>query len=241
MSSLIQTGAPEIPRVSLRAMTMPTTAEVAGAGDRPFKAKNWRELSFPSQISEDEFPDVVRRHHVFEAYRRSIEEGIVWTIVWGYPSGTITGHREGIQHLFENVSDTAKAVRQFQDAPGQYSALEIIVGLRGDAPRIACSTTSKIAYTAGIVAAEGPCTVYDLRVIRSIMQGRYTEFADLEKALPSPRAQLEPLKRRVESAIARQNRTYGAYVSTMTHVSEALGICSDQLEYFVFNDVAADD
>lgn len=220
---------------------MPTTTEVADAGDRPFNAQNWRELSFPSPISVDGFPDVVRRRHVFEAHERSIEDGIVWTIVWGYPFGTITGHRDGIQHLFDNVADAASLLRRFREEPGKHSAQEIIAALKNGAPHIACSTTSKIAYTAGLIAAEGPCVVYDHRVIRSIMQGRYVELAALEDELPSPRARDASLERRTDSAIARQNRTYGAYIATMARLAKELGVRSDQLEYFVFNDLMDDE
>lgn len=216
---------------------IPSQEAVMSAGKK-LKIENWKEDgNFPYR---SEFAlrngQAFTRRDVFEAFLHSSEKGVIASILWGYPSGRMTrGSRGGIGAVLADPKPFALAVDRIRNFNELRSADALIEELNRLVPGISTSTTTKIAYFARLVAEQGPCTIYDRMVIRSIMNLGHPEFSGLKSALAGQHRNKHPESPLV-AALRRQNKTYAAYLEGLTKIAAGLGqgVHPERLELYLF-------
>lgn len=215
----------------LNAADLPTRDAVLASGES-LNLSNWPD-DFPFR---DEFASLdgarFTRQDVFDAFDTSVEKGVIATILWGYQKGRMGGFgTRGIEATFKDPKPLVDAVDRVRHAQ-QLTGDEVLRELNGAVPGISTSTTTKLAYFAGITSLDGPCIIYDTIVIRSLMNGPYAAFMDLSSVLPG-KSRGDPM----DAAKFRQHKTYGVYLARMNDVARSFraGIHPDQLELFLFS------
>ncbi len=188
------------------------------ATDESFRLKNWikhrddeRHGSPYEHASEYESLDGQRftRAAVFDHFATSDTKGVISTIKWGYPKGSLPG---GGWHAFSDAfrcssfGDVLKALRT-----RPRSANETVAMLNGCVKGIGTATTTKIAYFARLTTHEGPCLIYDSMVRRAIAHNAEPEFADLKARLNRSTRDLTPVQ---------QEGTYGLYIASVLAAAE---------------------
>jgi hypothetical protein len=216
---------------------LPTTRTVDEAGSK-FKFDNWTDK--PDQ-HKHLCPDIERlvsslglvdgqnisRQNVRNLVRTNPESAVILTIVWGYPTGTINGHRRPVERAFQCAADIAGKLSEIK-LRDPMAPNDLISEINDLAPSgIGTSTTSKWAYFFEITTTIGDCLIYDHRVINCIMEGIFAEFLPLQGILPSTRPRKSGEPRTADelrkSAISRQPRTYESYLRAVYSAAHLLG------------------
>lgn len=202
------------------------------ATDESFRLKNWRKHrdderhGAPYQHATDyDALDGQRftRAIVFEHFDASDLKGVISTIKWGYPKGSLPG---GSWHAFSDAfrsSSFSDALNSLRAQPR--SANETVETLNKCVKGVGTATTTKIAYFARLTTNEGPCLIYDSMVRRAIAHSAEPEFADL-------RAKLNRSKR--DLTLGQQERTYGAYITGVIGVAKRRGVTPEVVELDLF-------
>lgn len=207
-----------------RALSSSIDDRVLDFDDFPnFKAVNWdrytRGLSTPSastvasvceileRLTRARTTGAISRRDVFEIYSRDAKLGIVAAVIWGYPKGNLPGGKS-FNPVFDNLSAIARKLNEVCGASMPAKGLcDIFDQFQGLGP----STFTKLLYFGSVVAAEGPCLVYDQMVMRSIAISSEGCWNSLRRELGSPRLgngrfRTFPKKKQIE--------TYGSYLRT---------------------------
>ena len=202
------------------------------ATDESFRRKNWikhrddERHGAPYQYAADyDALDGQRftRAMVFDHFEESVSKGVVSTIKWGYPKGSLPG---GGWHAFSDAfrcssfGDVLKALRA-----RPRSANETVAALNGCVKGIGTATTTKIAYFARLTTHEGPCLIYDSMVRRAIAHSAEPEFADLRTRLNRSKRDLAP---------AQQEETYGLYIASVIAAAERRAKTPEAVELDLF-------
>lgn len=231
---------------------LPSPSDVLAAGTA-FNSKNWLIDDYPAIgkfIKESGILDgaLITRNSVFKLVQSDPVAAVKLTLVWGYRAGTINGHRPPISNTFLAAEEIAKELEKLRDAP-PVSATALLDTLDKISPNgIGPSTTTKWACFFGIEAEEGPCLIYDHRVIKCIVERTFVELDTLADQLPSPlqknRKSEGDLTKVVASAISRHKKTYGNYLLHLNGLSEEqcrLGnpVSGSQLEMAIFSNSPA--
>lgn len=237
-----------MPRKTSRSIRddLPTQIAVLEAGTT-FEAKRWNEPRYPSiraGIAALGLQDGERltRADVFRLVKDSPPLAVMMTIVWGYPKGTINGHRKPFDALFGNaglIAERLEELRRAEPLPAQLLIRELnTLGGTG----ISTSTTSKLAYFFGLRTVEGACVIYDYKVINTIMEGTYGEFLRLRRTLPVERLRnSRDLAIRLENARNQQTQTYAPYIASVNRLARRLSkigpdlVRPDQVELALFD------
>lgn len=206
-----------------------------------FKAKVWKDGFVHAQQFEALGDQPIRRHHVFDAFRQDLARGVIWTIVWGYPRGKIShydgdgGQARAAIAKAPQFADVINDLRQRQPLP----AREIVAELNKVSSGAATSTTSKIAYFAGLIAKEGKCLIFDKQVVRAIFTLKDAAIMPLRAAITppgmAPTATADDLVNAATNRV-NQEKLYPAYLAGMTALSFKLGrrYPPDLIEQFLF-------
>jgi hypothetical protein len=202
------------------------------ATDESFWLKNWvkhrtdeRHGSPYDHASDYDALDGKRftRAVVFEHFAESDRKGVISTIKWGYPKGSLPG---GGWHAF---SDTFRSpefggvLKALRAKPR--SGNETVAMLNKCVKVIGTATTTKIAYFARLRSDEGPCLIYDSMVRRAIAESPEPEFAELKATLTRSKGDLTP---------KRQEDTYGLYISSVMAAADRRGASPEQVELGLF-------
>ena len=202
------------------------------ATDESFRLKNWRKHrdderhGAPYQHAADyDVLDGKRftRAIVFEHFDVSDAKGVISTIKWGYPKGSLPG---GAWHAFSDAfrsSSLRDALNSLRAQPR--SANETVAMLNRCVKGVGTATTTKIAYFARLTTDEGPCLIYDSMVRRAIAHSAEPEFADLKAALNRSKRDLTP---------SQQERTYGSYITSVLGAAERRGVTPEVVELDLF-------
>jgi hypothetical protein len=162
------------------------------------------------------------RADVFQKFCEGDEVGILATLKWGFPRGAQRQAHGAFNRVIWAAGAFAEKLAEARRNPG-LAASEIIRGL--NEPGIGASTTSKIAYFAGLRSSEGPCLIYDQMVRRAIRRLDDPEYSHLRAKLRRRNGDLTP---------SAQAETYGAYVTATHRAAKRLNVSSAQLELFLF-------
>ena len=217
-----------------------TSFNPAILGDR-FSDKAWTgELPYRDELlALGQTP--LSRRHVFEAYRASVEKGVVWTIVWGYPRGKIShydGQGDDARRAIDNAAGYAEVVTSI--AGGSLpTAQEMLRKLNGVSKGARTSTTSKIAYFSGCYVREGQCLIFDKQVIKAIFTLNDPAILPLRKAItPDGMSPSDPANDLIAEATkgSVQEKLYGRYLKEMNALSFRLGrrYKGEWIEQFLF-------
>lgn len=202
------------------------------ATDECFRLKNWRKHrdderhGAPYQHNADyDALDGQRftRAIVFEHFDTSDLKGVISTIKWGYPKGSLPG---GGWHAFSDAfrsSAFSDALNSLRAQPR--SANETVETLNRCVKGVNTATTTKIAYFARLQTDEGPCLIYDSMVRRAIAHSEEPEFADLRATLNRSKRDLTP---------GQQERTYGSYITTVLGAAKRRGVAPEVVELDLF-------
>ncbi len=169
----------------------------------------------------------LQRGHVRTSFDICPEQGVVASIMWGYPKGKFPGGRE-FEPIFSHLPQIAAAVVELKKTSGLTAdrACKTIKCVSGMGP----STYTKILHFAGVHCCEGACLIYDQMVMRSISQSTDPLWAGVASALgvrhPGSRAPF-PLEKHIS--------TYGAYLAAAQAVAAAQGVTPEQVELDMFN------
>ncbi len=202
------------------------------ATDESFRLKNWkkhrddeRHDSPYDHASDYDVLDGKRftRALVFSHFETSDAKGVISTIKWGYPKGSLPG---GGWHAFSDAFRSPKfgeILNALRAEPR--SASETVTMLNRCVKGIGTATSTKIAYFARLTTSEGPCLIYDSMVRRAIAHRSDPEFAHLKTVLNSSTRDLTP---------AAQERTYGNYIASVISAAKGQGVSPEVVELDLF-------
>ncbi len=209
-------------------MCVPKMDALLASGGR-LVLDRWKDHLFPTPYPH--YADYVAldgqmidRSLVFTHYAEAPQKGITSAIKWGYPRGKLRrGMSDGFGRAFRSTElvDVIEGLRKTPDvtAPKLVSKLNRVVA------GIGTSTTTKIAYFAGLSTKQGPCLIYDSMVRRAIRARSDPEFADLRKIIAREKDDLP---------VHKQASTYGDYLTATHAMADRLGVRGEQVELFLF-------
>lgn len=202
------------------------------ATDESFRLKNWikhrndeRHGSPYDYASDYDALDGQRftRAVVFDHFAASDTKGVISTIKWGYPKGSLPG---GGWHAFSDAfrsSSFGEALTALRAMPR--SANETVATLNRCVKGVGTATTTKIAYFARLMTNEGPCLIYDSMVRRAIAHSAEPEFANLKATLNRSKRDLTP---------SHQEGTYGLYITSVIAAANRRGVTPEVVELDLF-------
>lgn len=162
------------------------------------------------------------------------DRAIIWTLVWGYPKGRIQMSRANMKSALASAERVADAVAAMR-AGTPIAANDVLHHIHRVSKGIKTSTSSKIAYFAGLTAKEGQCLILDEKVIASILYNRFDQLRPLvRRLLPRPPAEYRCLGEQIADAKKRQAQVYGDYIHHLNQLADKQGLSPDSLEAFLF-------
>lgn len=211
-------------------MCIPSVEAVQASGSH-FRCAAWHrhrtDLDYGGQPYEfvNDYQDGMwlSRADVFNHFGQSDRKGVISTIKWGYPKGTARGNCKGFSDAFRSDRLVSAIAELRQNGP--IPAAQLIAALNEQVTGISTSTTSKIAYFAGLEATEGACLIYDRMVCRAILCRSDPEFMQLRNILQQRDGDILPYQ---------QVRTYGLYLTAAHAMAQRLGVTGAQIELFLF-------
>jgi hypothetical protein len=210
-------------------LPLPTTSEVLDAVTQ-INLRNWARHHREGQ-AYPHAPQALRglsRRDVFLQYDpEPSASGVVHTLMWGYPQGTLgPGQVQGLGNALWASEDLATELRVLKRAPPA-PARAALGRLNAICEGLGPSTTSKLAYFARVDTDEGPALIYDQMVRRAIRALRDAEFKPLRDAI-------QPWGSQPDIAPQVAVATYGLYLRTVSAVAAKYGVEADQIEYQLF-------
>lgn len=127
--------------------------------------------------------NLVGRGLIKDIYREDIAEGVIATIVWGYPKGRYPGGR-GFNPVLDQIDQIVGILTIGQDRTGNIDAAELCYRFNRISG-IGISTYSKMLYFAEVEATEGSCLIYDQMIMRAISVSTEPELVPLQARLGS--------------------------------------------------------
>ncbi|HEX8301447.1 hypothetical protein [Sphingomonas sp.] len=205
-------------------------------GER-FRPTAWKKHSLPyvDELTERFSRNEFTRADVKQAFREDVRKGVVFSLVWGFPNGFINPKRPAdLRNAWPHIDKLVDKVRSLQGRPGDCTPTEIIKALNTPISGIATSSTSKIAYFAGIQATSGRCLIYDSQVIKAIVSETFAELYSLRIQLVRQRDETLPFGKKVQSV--NQVTTYLDYISGINSLCRKLErrFEPDQVEEVLF-------
>jgi hypothetical protein len=178
----------------------------------------------------------ISRQMIFEAFRRSTQEGIVLALEWGFPRGRFPGGSwRPLAEAFRSP-ELCAAIEELRDLEDG-DACEIITQLNAVIPGLSTASTSKLAYFARLNSRQGPCLILDSRVIaatRRLDVESYPEFGFVKTMLGGAQnLQRSPTPARVVSAYGAYLTAIHGYTARRIH-ERGLETHADQIEFALF-------
>ena len=220
-------------------MPIPSLSEVLNSvTDEVFSLRNWSkhrddaryETPYPFHDAYGDFDGKrFTRQHVFDHFAESLGKGVISTIKWGYPGGTLQGNWFALSTAMRSNA-YAETISELRKNPLP-TAADLVRKLNSLVKGVSTSTTTKIAYFAGLKAqavddtAPQECLIYDQMVRRVIRQSTEPELAQLGEILRSTDRDIWP---------TRQATTYGLYLASVHALARRRGVEPSQIELCLF-------
>lgn len=201
-----------------------------------FNRERWtKPIPHLDEIGEIKSP--LYREHVKQAVSQSVEKGIVYTLVWGYPNGftnvKTTSHEHNLQTaLSRDLAQLVERVELLKRDPR--SAVRTIAKLN-ETDGIGTASTSKVAYFFGLETSVGPCLIFDQQVVRALFRYDYPELLDLRYRMTIPGRKPTVVGDDV-GKIVKHPPNYQAYLEGMMELERRIGRGAyvEDLERFIF-------
>ena len=180
-----------------------------------------------------EHGNLVSRALIKDIYRGDIAEGVIATIVWGYPKGRYPGGR-GFNPMLDQIDEIVAILRTGHERSGDIDAAELCYRF-SRISGIGISTYSKMLYFAEVEAKEGLCLIYDQMVMRAISVSPEPELAPLQARLGSSYLSSKgsaPSYRTYPPAL--QEATYGLFLDAAGRMATRKGMHPADVEQELF-------
>ena len=179
--------------------------------------------------------NLVGRALIKDIYRGDLAEGVIATIIWGYPKGRYPGGR-GFNPVLDQIDDIIAILEVGRSRSGSIDAAELCYRFNR-ITGIGISTYSKMLYLAEVEAQEGVCLIYDQMVMRAISVSTESEMADLQARLGPNYLSSKggaPAYRTYPPAL--QEATYGHFLKAVGLMAERKGMHPADVEQELFLD-----
>lgn len=108
---------------------------------------------------------ILTRKKVFEIFNQNISFGILSSIVWGFPRGSLPGGRPLVD-IFENLDFFKEAIGEILENELCEKSFETI----NSKPGVKNGATTKMLYFSGAKASGAKCLIFDSRVRGYILE-----------------------------------------------------------------------
>lgn len=190
--------------------------------------RNWEYVDVADQAIMTKFQNVmaiyaengnrIGRQIIKEIYRCDIGEGVIATIIWGYPKGRYPGGK-GFNAVFAQVPEIAFILEEAKTRKGNITADEICYRLSRIAG-MGISTYTKMLYLSDTVVEEGVCLIYDQMVMRAISRSQDPELLAIGRRLgPCIRKQKDGKDGYYTYPAAIQEATYGPFLRAVGSIA----------------------
>ncbi|MEG3162979.1 hypothetical protein U1701_00045 [Sphingomonas sp. PB2P19] len=175
------------------------------------------------------------RHHVKSAVAQDTYKGLIYTLVWGYPNGNTDAKSQNksysLQKAMLDLDETVDRIDRFKNHPRK---ARIMIDTLNNHHGFQVSTTSKIAYFAGLKAPEGNCLIFDSQVCRAVLFYGYPELDDLRSRLAGGRLPGPYTKNEFKPLLKPAN--YGGWIEGVNALARLLGpyVEAEDVERFIF-------
>ena len=211
----------------------------------PIQPANWDYLRVNDSETREKIDSVFTRYAendnlvgrglIKDIYRSDLAEGIVATIVWGYPKGRYPGGR-GFNPVLDQIDEIVAILSIGRERSGSIDAAELCYRFNRISG-IGISTYSKMLYFAEVEAKEGLCLIYDQMVMRAISVSPEPELAPLQARLGSNYLSSKgsaPSYRTYPPAL--QEATYGLFLEAAGRMATRKGMHPADVEQELFLD-----
>lgn len=119
------------------------------------------------------------RKKVFEIFREDTKRGILSSIVWGFPRGSLPGGRP-LSTAFENLLFFEDSIEEIVQEGLSEKSFEMINSKHG----VKNGATSKMLYFSGARIGDSKCLIFDSRVRGYLLEHQPIEFNSTVRHLP---------------------------------------------------------
>ncbi len=177
-------------------------------------------LRYPIDLDflfQDQPQVFLTRQRVFGYFHEDNTLGVISSIVWGFPRGTLPGGRSILQ-IFENLkffSGLVGVIKKSQLNETSFALLNSITGIKNGA-------TTKMLYFSGSKIGEAKCLIFDSRVRDFLLDQRPVEFDNTLKHLS-------------KNSLYPGWLGYSAFCQDVNNISKNINISEDYIEMYLFN------
>jgi hypothetical protein len=183
--------------------------------------RNWEYVNIFNQAIMSKFQNFmttyaekgnpIGRQIIKEIYRCDIGEGVIATIIWGYPKGRYPGGK-GFNAVFAQVPEITSILEDAKTRKGDITADEICCR-QSRIAGMGISTYTKMLYLSDTIVKEGVCLIYDQMVMRAISRSQDPELLEIGRSLgPCIRKQKDGKDGYHTYPAAIQKATYGPFL-----------------------------
>jgi hypothetical protein len=168
--------------------------------------------------------DCLSRAQVTAFSQRNLQAGVMASVIWGFPKGSLPGGVwKNLAYVFERSDRYAETLRAMKAEPN-LSAAPGIQLLNKITEGVGFATTSKIAYFAQIRFSEGDALIYDRNVMLAIKDETWCgQFTKTRKHIGKS-----------EQFYSRGVPTYGSFIQEASLLAYESNCDSDQIEAALF-------
>ncbi len=157
------------------------------------------------------------RRNVFDYFQQDTARGIISSIVWGFPRGTLPGGRP-LSAIFENLSFFKEVIEEIAREDLSEEKFELINSKAG----IKNGATSKMLYFSGAKIGNIKCLIFDSRVRGNLLEHRPIEFNSTIEHLP-------------RNSLYPGWNGYKAFCQEVKNLATQLCVTEDAIEMYLFN------
>jgi hypothetical protein len=157
----------------------------------------------------------INRNHLFEAFSESKHEGILKTLMWGFPTG---GRGFLLQKVLESIEFFERCISLCSSVTEEnFHDINSISGVK-------FATTTKFLYFSRAKIDGMNCLIFDARVKNFIQRNNYAEFFGLKEIFNA-------------GSYGISFAEYSSYVLAMHKLANQLYVTPDELELYFFSNV----
>ncbi len=164
------------------------------------------------------------REFVFSIAEEDVREGLIASVIWGFPKGSGPGGNwKRLADAFAKSREYADAIEKLKRAPF-VSALAGLCSLNQIQNGVGFATTSKMAYFANVEFQEGRALIYDRNVMLAIKDGLWADRFD------GTRSGIGMNQHFYSKGVS----TYASFIEEAEKACRQIGCDADQIETGLF-------
>ena len=211
----------------------------------PIQPANWNYLRTENPAIRKKIDNVFERYTendnlvgralIKDITSKDLAEGVIATIVWGYPKGRYPGGR-GFNPMLDQIDEIIEILMIGRERSGSIDATELCYRF-SRVSGIGISTYSKMLYFAEVETKEGLCLIYDQMIMRAISVSMEPELEPLQVRLGSNYLSSKggaPAYRTYPPLL--QEATYGLFLDAAGRMARRKGMHPADVEQELFLD-----